>query len=348
MSIFQNPLYAPLEQVFMQLMSSFNKLRNTAKKLLKSISYNDNNSSQGLLPPNLRLTLVPQSWPQGLNKEACQKIDAEEQIMWNNMLQKIFLARQNFLRNTHTDYKLHIDKYSVPESLHNIIVTDFPDLATHQEAIQFLVAHFTETSQTPYATNMDEEITTTSSSSSSSSSSATAAATTSHLVTDLTDTATTRELISIVTSLTADLKDLKKTFGAGKGGLKSLPTSIPAREKSSKQAKRVPQPSPAQHLYGPPPVQHPYGYPQFQQYLSGQAISYPAQPPPYTVQPSPYPVQPYPYPPMNGQYNSFPNYSPPPPQHPPRYLVPTHDTGNPTVTVNRGKSPNTKVRFLKN
>lgn len=347
MSIFQDPLYAPLEQIFMQIMSAYNKLKTTAKKLLKSISYNDNNSSQGLLPPNLRLILVPQSWPQGLDKEACQKIDKEEQALWNDTLQKIFLSRQNFLRTCHNEHAQHIGKYSVPDSLQAIIVNGFPDLTAHPNAVQFLVDHFTETANTSFTTSMDEE--TTSSSTSSSSSSATAAATTSSRVTDLTDTVTTRELISIVTSLTADLKDLKKTFGAGKTGTKSPPTSIPARDKLPKQAKRTfQQPFPAQHPYGLSPAQHPYGYPQYQQYHPGQAISYPVQPTPHPVQSSPYPVQPYPYPPMNGQFNSFTNYSPPPPQHPPHYFTPTHDTGNPTATVNRGNAKNTKVRFLKN
>ena len=349
MSIFQNPLYAPFEQVFMQIMSSYNKLKNTAKKLLKSIQYNDNNSSQGLLPPNLRIVLVPQSWPQGLDKEASQKLDIEEQALWNDTLQKIFLARQTFLRTSHNDFVQHIGKYSDPDSLRAMIVREYPKLTEQPDSVQFLLDHFTHTANTLQTTHMDEEMTTTSSSSSSSSSSTTTAATTSSSVTDLTDTATTRELISIVTTLKADLKDLKKSFGAGLSGTKSPPTSIPARDKSPKHAKRpFPQPSPVQHPYGPSPAQHPYGYQQFQQYHPGQTTSYPVQPSSYPVQPLPYPVQPYPYPPMNGQYNNFPNFSPPPPQQPPQYFTPTRDTGNPPATVNRGKSQNTKVRFLKN
>ena len=355
MSIFQDPQFAPLEQIFMQIMLVYKNLEKTAKKLAKSISYNDNNSSQGQLPPNLRLILVSQTWPQGLDREACQKLDKEEQLLWNDTLQKIFLQRQNFLRNSYNEYKKHIGKYSEPDSLREIIVTEHPETEAHPNAIKFLAEHFTDTANNLHTTNMDEEMTT-SSSTSSSSSSATTSATTSTIVTDLTDTATTRELISMVTSLTADLKDLKKTFGAGKNGLKSPPTSVPARDKLPKQAKRAfPQPFPAQHPYGPTQVQQPYGYPQFQQNHPGQATPYPVQPSHYPVQPSPYPVQPYPvqpypYHPMNGQYTNFPNYSPPPPQHPPHFFTPTRDTDtvNPTVTVNRGSAKNTKVRFLKN
>ena len=108
-------LYAPLEKSFVQIMSGYNKLKNTAKKFLASISYNDNNSSQGLLPPNLRIILVPQSWPQGLDKEACQKLDKEEQTLWEDTLRKIFLNRQNFLRSCLSDYNQQIAKYSGPD-----------------------------------------------------------------------------------------------------------------------------------------------------------------------------------------------------------------------------------------
>lgn len=346
-SIFQNPLFAPLEQAFMQIMSTFNKLKNTAKKLLKSISYNDNNSSQGLLPPNLRIILTPQSWPQGLDKDACQKIDKEEQQLWEDTLRKIFLLRQNFLRSCHNDYSQQINKYSTPDSLQEIILTELPKLSEHPDYLQFLVEQFTEKANSHYTTSMEEE--TTSSSISASSSSSTATTTTSPLVTDLTDTATTRELLSLVTSLTAEMKDLKKTFGAGKTGIKSSPTSLPAREKPPKQPKRQDIPAyPTMPFSQPSLAQQPYGY-QYQQYHQGQAIPYPGQPTPYPAQHSPYPVQQasYPYPPMNGTYNQYSNFSPPLPQHPPQFFAPTRDTGGLTVPGNRGKTSNSKVRFSK-
>ena len=132
MSIFQDPQFAPLEQIFMQIMLVYKNLEKTAKKLAKSISYNDNNSSQGQLPPNLRLILVSQTWPQGLDREACQKLDKEEQLLWNDTLQKIFLQRQNFLRNSYNEYKKHIGKYSEPDSLREIIVTEHPEIEAHR------------------------------------------------------------------------------------------------------------------------------------------------------------------------------------------------------------------------
>ena len=85
-SIFQNPQYAPLEPHFIRVMGTYNRLKSTSKKLAKSISYNDNNSSQGLLPPNLRMTLSNYTWPQGLDKETCQQLDKDEQLIWMDAL----------------------------------------------------------------------------------------------------------------------------------------------------------------------------------------------------------------------------------------------------------------------
>ena len=326
-------------------MSSYNKLKNTAKKLLKSISYNDNNSSQGLLPPNLRIILVPQSWPQGLDKEACQKLDKEEQVLWEDTLRKIFINRQNFLRSCHSDYNQQIAKYSGPDSLQEIILTEIPTLSEHPNELQFLLDLFAEKANSPHTTSMDEETTSVSISATSTSSSK--AVTHSPLVTDLTDTTTTRELISLVTSLTAEIKEIKKNFGAGKTSVKSPPTSSPARDKSAKQAKKditaytkMPIPPP------PPQAQYPYGY-HYQQYPQGQPIPYPGHSSPYPVQHQSYPVQQptYTYPPMNGQYTQFPNFSPP---VPPQYFATTRDTGNPTAPGNRGKIQRTKVQFSKN
>ena len=324
----------------MQIMSGYNKLKNTAKKLLKSISYNDNNSSQGLLPPNLRIILVSQSWPQGLDKEACQKLDKEEQALWEDTLRKIFINRQNFLRSCHSDYNQQIAKYSGPDSLQEIILSEVPTLSDHPDALQFLVELFAEKANSHFTTSMDEETTSVSLSATSSST----AVTNTSLVTDLTDTATTRELLSLVTSLTADIKDLKKNFGAGK----SPPTNTPAREKSAKQAKKDITAYTKMPIPQPPQAQYPYGY-HYQQYPQGQPIPYTASTP-YSVQHQSYPVQQptYPYPPMNGAYTQFPNFSLPVPLQTPQYFTTTRDTGNPTAPGNRGKIPRTKVLFSKN
>ena len=328
-------------------MSGYNKLKTTAKKLLKSISYNDNNSSQGLLPPNLRIVLVPQSWPQGLDKEACQKIDKDEQVLWEDTLRKIFLHRQNFLRSCHSDYNQQIAKYSAPDSLQEIILKEVPTLSDHPDALQFLLELFAEKANSPYTTSMDDETASISISATSSST----AATTRPPVTDLTDISTTRELFSLVTSLTADIKDLKKNFGAGK----SPPTSSPAREKSTKQAKKDITAYTKMPIPQPPQAHYPYGY-HYQQYPQGQPITYTGSTP-YTAQHHSYPAQhqsypvqqpAYPYPPMNGPYTQFPNFSPPVPAQPPQYFDANRDTGNLTVPGNRGKIQRTKAHFSKN
>ena len=345
-SIFQNPQYAPLEPHFIRVMGTYNRLKSTSKKLAKSISYNDSNSSQGLLPPNLRMTLSNYTWPQGLDKETCQQLDKDEQLIWTDALTKIFLSRQNFLRKSLQDFELQLAKYSSPESLQEIFITDDPQFAENPNPLAFMVQHFLERVALGHTTQMEEDNNSfTSSASATASSSSTAISNTTAI--DLTDNVTTRELLSLVKSLTSEIKEIKNSLSAGKTVMKTPPTSIPARDKSPRNMKKRPalstttltQPSSIQPSIMPfnhnPSVQHPFGY---HHMPANQYPQYHANP--YTGQ-----AIPYPYSAMNGPYHHFSNFSPPPPPPPSHYYAPQTATGNHTASVNHGNTQGSVVRF---
>ena len=128
-AIFVYPAYAPLEPAYMKVMGMYNKLKNTSKKLFNSIKYNDNNSSQGVLPSNLReLVLLPYTWPLELDKDICQQINKDEQILWTDTLTKIFLGRQNYLRTCFAETDRQMAKYVLPDSLQEIFLEEVPAL----------------------------------------------------------------------------------------------------------------------------------------------------------------------------------------------------------------------------
>jgi hypothetical protein len=339
-TIFTNPVYAPLEPAYIKVMSKYNKLRNTIKKLFNSIKYNDNNSSQGVLPLNLReIILTPHTWPSEIDKEICHKINSEEQVLWSETLTKIFLGRQNHLRTCFAATDKEMAKYVLPDSLQVIFLEEVPELRDHPDALAFLIKHFLENVTT---TSMDE---TTSSSSSSS-----VPMNSNPLVMDLTDNSTTKELLLLVKTLTLEMTTLKNSFGAGKKATKNPSTTLPVREKLPKQPKKADTQNNVQFQYTPsvqppfmpyqqpPPFQHPYGYQQmpinpYQQYHN---TSYPGQ------------HMPYPYMPMNGPYHQISNFSPPPPPLPLPSYAHTSGTVNPTATVNPGNTKSSTVRYSNN
>lgn len=339
--IFQNPAFAPLEPAFIKVMAFYNKLRQTSKKLLNSIKYNDNNSSQGMLPANLRnIILPPYTWPSDLDKDKCLQIDKDEQTLWTDTLTKIFLQRQNYLRSCFADVDRQMSKFALPESLQEIFLEEVPELKDHPDALTFLIRHFIEKST---ATNMEEAT-----SSSSTSTSATTGNFNSTLL-DPPDNTTIKELLSLVKALTLEVTTLKNTSGAGKKATKTPSTNPPVREKSFKQPKIADTQNNTQFQYTPsiqppympfqqpPPFQHPYGYQQmpvnpYQQYHN---TSYPGQ------------HISYPFLPMNGQYHHFPNFSPPPPPLPLPNYANALGTGNPTATANPGNIQGSTVRFSK-
>lgn len=339
-TIFSNPLYAPLEPAFMKVMGSYNKLKNISKKLFNSIKYNDNNSSQGMLPSNLReIILASYTWPLELDKDICNKINKDEQILWTDTLTKIFLGRQNYLRTCFADTDKQMAKYVLPESLQEIFLDEVPELREHPEALVFLIKHFLEKITT---TNMDE--------STSSSSSSNAATNSTPMIMDLTDNSTTKELLTLVKTLSLEVTTLKNSLVAGKKATKNPSTTPPVREKLPKQPKKADTQNNVQFQYTPSiqppfmpfqqpiPYQHPYGYQQmpmnpYQQYHN---TSYPG------------PHIPYPYMPMNGPYHQISNFTPPPPPLPLPSYAHTSGTVNPTATVNPGNIQGSTVRYSNN
>lgn len=318
-------------------MSLYNKLKNTSKKLFNSIKYNDNNSSQGMLPGNLKeLVLISYTWPVELDKDICQQINKDEQTLWTDTVTKIFLGRQNYLRTCFAEIDRKMAKYVLPDSLQEIFLEEVPELREHPDALAFLLKHFMETITT---TSMNE--------STSTSSSSNVATSSNPLVMDLTDNSSTKELFSLVKALTLEVSTLKNNFGTGKKATKNPSTTLPVREKLPKQPKKAETQNNVQFQYTPSvqppfmpfqqplPFQHPYGYQQtpinpYQQYHN---TSYPGQ------------HISYPYMPMNGPYHQISNFIPPPPPLPlPNYA---HTSGivNPTATVNPGNTQGSTVRY---
>ena len=318
-------------------MSSYNKLKNTSRKLFNSIRYNDNNISQGVLPSNLRELVLPSNtWPLELEKDFCLQINKEEQTLWTDTLTKIFLGRQNHLRTCFADIDKRMAKYVLPETLHEIFLEEVPELREHPDALTFLIKHFMEKATT---VTMDEAT--------SSSSSSTATMSSNPLILDLTENSTTKELLSLVKALTLEVTSLKNNSGAGKKTVKTPSTNLPAREKLPKQPKKADIQNTPQFQYTPSvqppfmpfqPFQHPYGYPQM------PMIPYPQ------YNNSAYPGQhmPYPYMPMNGPYHQTSNFSPPPPPLPLPNYAHTSGTVNPTATANLGNHQNSTFRYTKN
>ena len=152
----------------MKVMGMYNKLKNTSKKLFNSIKYNDNNSSQGVLPSNLREhVLISYTWPSELDKDICLQINNEEQTLWTDTLTTIFLKRQNYLRTCFAETDKQMAKFILPDSLQEIFLSEMPELREHPDELAFLIKHFMEKITT---TSMDESTSSSSASNSATSS----------------------------------------------------------------------------------------------------------------------------------------------------------------------------------